>query len=105
MIEELIPSIADAAVKKDWEKAAQRWRLPFWDWALPQSDTGKFGVPQIVALEQLDVLKLGDKKKESLKNPLYKFTNKINGTDVSMNDAKMKPYQLQYDAYGGIVST
>ncbi|KAG8405442.1 hypothetical protein J3458_022097 [Metarhizium acridum] len=102
MVKELIPSITDASVKADWEKAAQHWRLPFWDWAIPQSDTGKFGVPGIVALEQLDVLKLGGKDKERVKNPLYKFTNKINGEEVSMNDARMKPYQLNYEAYTGI---
>lgn len=105
MVKELIPGITDAAARQDWEKAAQRWRLPFWDWAIPQSDTGKFGVPGIVGLEQLNILKLGSKDKESVKNPLYKFQNKINGAEVSMNDAKMKPYQLNYEEYGGIVST
>lgn len=105
MDQELIPGITDAAVRQDWKKAAQQWRLPFWDWAIPQSDTNKFGVPGIVGLEQLEILKLGGKDKESVKNPLYKYTNKIDGQEVSMNDAKMKPYQLDYDAYGGIVST
>ncbi|KJK87485.1 hypothetical protein H633G_08670 [Metarhizium anisopliae BRIP 53284] len=102
MDQELIPGITDTAVRQDWKKAAQQWRLPFWDWAIPQSDTNKFGVPGIVGREQLEILKLGGKDKESVKNPLYKYTNKINGEEVSMNDPKMEPYQLDYDAYGGI---
>ncbi|EFY96910.2 tyrosinase [Metarhizium robertsii ARSEF 23] len=102
MDQELIPGITDTAVRQDWKKAAQQWRLPFWDWAIPQADTNKFGVPGIVGREQLEILKLGGKDKESVKNPLYKYTNKIGGEEVSMNDPKMKPYQLDYDAYGGI---
>ncbi|KAL4916116.1 hypothetical protein BDW62DRAFT_212143 [Aspergillus aurantiobrunneus] len=96
MVDELIPNIADAAAKTYWASAAQRWRLPFWDWAIPQSDTGKFGVPQIIELEELSILKLGGRARESVKNPLYKYTNKVNGKGVSMDDPKMGKQRLKY---------
>ncbi|KAL4919138.1 hypothetical protein BDW62DRAFT_209876 [Aspergillus aurantiobrunneus] len=98
MIEELIPSIADAAVKEDWTRAAQRWRLPFWDWAIPQADTGEFGVPQIVQCEQVEILQLGGKNKERVPNPLYKYINKVGGQEVSMDDLKMGAQRLKYNA-------
>ncbi|KAL2827352.1 hypothetical protein BDW59DRAFT_171376 [Aspergillus cavernicola] len=96
MVEELIPSIPDEAAKKGWKNAAQRWRLPFWDWAVPQSDTGEYGVPQIVELEQVEVVKLGRNDKEPVQNPLYKFTNKVNGEEVSVDDPRMGAQRLRY---------
>lgn len=96
MVSELVPGIPDEATKKEWTSAAQRWRLPFWDWAIRQSGTGEYGVPQIVQLEQVKVLKLGSKDKESVNNPLYKFTNKIDGQEVSMDDPKMGAQRLRY---------
>ena len=102
MIDELDPGILDEATKKEWTNAAQRWRLPFWDWAIRQSGTGEYGVPQIVQLEQVKVLKLGSRDKESVGNPLYKFTNKIDGQEVSMDDPKMGAQRLRYT--GGEVS-
>lgn len=96
MIDELVHGIPNEATKKEWTNAAQKWRLPFWDWAIRQACTKEYGVPKIVQLEHIEVLKLGSRDKESVANPLYKFTNKINGQKVSMDDPKMGAQRLQY---------
>lgn len=97
MVHELIPDIKDAAAKKAWASAAQRWRLPFWDWAIPQSDTAEFGVPGIVEGQNVDIRELGGEAIETVENPLYKYINKVDGKKVSMNDPTMQGQRLKYD--------
>ncbi|KAJ5404736.1 hypothetical protein N7465_006020 [Penicillium sp. CMV-2018d] len=97
MVDKLIPSIKDAAAKPAWASAAQRWRLPFWDWAIPQSDTGEFGVPGIVNSQKLKIRELGGKTIETVENPLYKYINKVNGKEVSMDDPTMQAQRLKYN--------
>lgn len=97
MVDKLIPSIKDAAAKPAWASAAQRWRLPFWDWAIPQSDTGEFGVPGIVDSQKLKIRELGGETIETVENPLYKYINKVNGKEVSMDDPTMQAQRLKYN--------
>ncbi|PKX95965.1 tyrosinase [Aspergillus novofumigatus IBT 16806] len=102
MKNEIIPTIPDSnSAKEAWKQAAETWRLPYWDWALPQVDYGaheeKLGVPKLVADSQVWILKLGEKEKESVPNPLYKFTNKLNGEEVNVGDKqKMGDFAIDF---------
>ncbi|KAF7591406.1 hypothetical protein BBP40_001567 [Aspergillus hancockii] len=102
MEEDIVGKIPDNnPAKKTWEAAMHKWRLPYWDWAIAQVDYGpgkeKLGVPKIVDDSQVSILKIGSQEKEQVPNPLYKYTNKINGERVAMGDtAKMKQYALGY---------
>lgn len=91
MKHEIIPAIPDSnPAKNDWNDAMETWRLPYWDWALPQVDYGagkeRLGVPKIVDDSEVWILKLGGKDKELVPNPLYKFTNELNGEKVNVGD-------------------
>lgn len=99
MTKEVVDKIQDPTEKSQWEKAAKTWRLPFWDWAVPQADTDDYGVPGLVNQPEVDILKPGSQGgTESFTNPLYKFTNKITVdgklTEVPMGDEKMKDFAL-----------
>jgi tyrosinase len=100
MIENIRSNIDDPATKSEWTNAANNWRLPYWDWALPQADTGKFGVPKLVGDSEVMILKLGEREEEKVLNPLYKFTNKVKAGNVStmlpMGDPKMGKYAVNY---------
>ncbi|KAF7156278.1 hypothetical protein CNMCM5623_009671 [Aspergillus felis] len=93
MKNDIIPTIPGSdSVKEAWKQAAEMWRLPYWDWAIPQVDYGagkeKLGVPKLVDDSEVWILKLGEKEKEPVPNPLYKFTNKLNGEEVNAGDKK-----------------
>ncbi|KAF4222006.1 hypothetical protein CNMCM5878_007558 [Aspergillus fumigatiaffinis] len=102
MKHEIIPAIPDSnPAKNDWNDAMETWRLPYWDWALPQVDYGagkeKLGVPKIVDDSEVWILKLGGKDKELVPNPLYKFTNVLNGENVNVGDReKMGNFAIDY---------
>jgi tyrosinase len=103
MKDEIIPDIQNNnAAKKEWTQAMEKWRLPYWDWAIPQVDYGKgqekLGVPKIVDDSKVWILKLGGHDKEEIPNPLYKFSNKINSQDVRVGDeTKMKGFVMNWN--------
>lgn len=98
MINKIIPTVA-AANKQKWTEAAKQWRLPFWDWAIPQSDTKKFGFPNIVLEANVTILDQSSTNgaTKTVVNPLNKFTNTVNGTKVRMGDkVTMKQFAIDY---------
>ncbi|KAH0556229.1 hypothetical protein GP486_005845 [Trichoglossum hirsutum] len=107
VISETVPS-ADQAL---WIDAAQKWRLPYWDWAALQPYIQNFGVPYVFTLEKIDIylpyvvgVTAGEPYKgipappvilTTVDNPLWKFTNPA-GPDVPMGDASvMGEYAIQ----------
>lgn len=98
MTKDIIPkNIQDQATRDEWMKAAQRWRLPFWEWALPQVDTKEFGVPNIVNDSKVEILKLDGQGKETVANPLTQYYNKLNNAGVPMGDQKMGKFAIKFE--------
>ncbi|KAB8269268.1 tyrosinase [Aspergillus minisclerotigenes] len=88
MDKEIVPSIQNTDRREEWKAAAKQWRLPYWDWALPQADTGKLGVPKLVDESRVQILKLDSQDLESVLNPLHKYTNRFGGRGVAMGDQR-----------------
>lgn len=106
MINEILPQIKDVSQRSSWEQAAKQWRLPFWDWAIPQADTKALGLPRIASQEQFSILKLDGTGTEAIVNPMQKYTNRVtdNGQlkEVPMGDSKMGAYQITYNVHDKI---
>jgi len=101
MVNELLPQIKDETQRASWKAAADRWRLPFWDWAIPQEDTKKVGLPNILAQDRFEILELGGSTKISFANPMFKYTHRmhIDGklTPTSMGDNRMGDLKVTYN--------
>ncbi|KAF4990549.1 hypothetical protein FGRMN_8410 [Fusarium graminum] len=75
-----------------WKKAADGWRLPYWDWARKQKYTQNFALPQVLTLETVEIfppqdLKVPIKNPETYPNPLFGFENpekKADGTPLPL---------------------
>ncbi|KAK4694655.1 hypothetical protein P7C71_g2972, partial [Lecanoromycetidae sp. Uapishka_2] len=86
--------IADFVVSKEeqdqWYKAADNWRLPYWDWGVEQTYSKKYGVPHLLTLEKIEILAPGTEFKRNdptpWNNPLYKFVNPLG---VNMGNEKV----------------
>ena len=95
MMSEIVAPISDPSLKAKWTIAANTWRLPYWDWALPQSDTRKFGVPAVFNQSTIQITK-PDGTKSSVDNPLYRFVNTIEQKPAAMGDSSMEPYNINF---------
>jgi tyrosinase len=74
-----------------WTAEANKWRLPYWDWAVPQPYIGNFGVPEICTWENITIVEPASKNGEPLgqvevANPLWKFSNPLG---IPMGDPAM----------------
>ena len=81
--------------KKAWTDEAFQWRLPYWDWALPENE-GK--VPDLFMPPSVNIRvpKAADGSQpdpENLPNPLYRFQLKVNGVPKNMGDLP-QPYTV-----------
>ena len=84
--------LSDPEEEKIWRKAANHFRLPYWDWARKQEYTGNFGIPQVCTVEFVNIIIPGGLSK-LFPNPLIKFSNPGN---VAMGDkSKMKQYAIK----------
>ena len=79
-----------------WTAEANSWRLPYWDWAIPQPYIANFGVPEIFTWEKITIIEPGAQGQPSLQvevaNPLWKFSNPLRndkGDLVAMGDPAM----------------
>jgi hypothetical protein len=75
MKEEIIKSGSwDDATKKRLNDAADKWRLPFWDWAAkrPDTKTGTYKVPHIAYGTTVKVFR-PDGQSETPQNPMYSY--------------------------------
>ena len=62
---------ADDKEMAEWSKAADSWRLPYWDWSTEH-------VPKAVKTVELNIVTpiiRAEKVLGTLENPLHKFTN------------------------------
>ena len=79
--------------KETWKKAADQFRLPYWDWARKQSYTRDYGVPEICTAYTWSVIKPGTKDTyEDINNPLTGYLNPKkdeHGKNVPMGDPSM----------------
>jgi tyrosinase len=103
---ELIPTTFAVQDKDDMIRAAQTWRLPFWDWAMKKPDwhqpanLKRYG-PNVPYL--LTVLKVQVKTKTGvadIDNPMWKFTLQPNEPNKVFGD-----YGITDDGRGHPVST
>jgi tyrosinase len=74
-----------------WTAEANQWRLPYWDWAIPQPYIENFGVPEICTWEKITIVEPASKNREPLgrvevANPLWKFSNPLG---IPMGDPAM----------------
>lgn len=86
MVDTIIPKFP-VHQQNELKDAAQKWRLPFWDWASkkPVEDASPdYDVPQLVRLESVKIR--GAQGWYWVKNPLYVF--KMPG-NVPMSDGKL----------------
>lgn len=76
-----------------WRDAASEFRLPYWDWAKRQADTGKCALPHIFAIEEVEILIPGGGR-ELFTNPLVCF---VNPSGKPMGDVSMKENAIPDD--------
>ncbi|MCJ1314037.1 hypothetical protein MMC25_007717 [Agyrium rufum] len=98
MLESVVGPISDHDIKNIWTKAANTWRLPYWDWALPQKDTKQYGVPAILDKREVQVVN-PDGSAFSLDNPLYRFVNTLDNEKIAMGDKKMGEFAVDFTAF------
>ncbi len=78
---------ASDEVMAEWNKAADTWRLPYWDWSTEH-------VPKAVDTDALNIVTPVTRAEEiegKLENPLKKFTNR-----VPMGDPSMKEFAIPF---------
>ena len=78
---------ASDEVMAEWNKAADTWRLPYWDWS-------KEYVPKAVRTNELNIVApvtRAEKVEGTLDNPLNKFTNP---SGVPMGDSTMGDFAI-----------
>lgn len=76
-----------------WRDAASEFRLPYWDWAKRQEDTGKCALPHIFAMEEVEILTPSGGR-ELFTNPLVRF---VNPSGKPMGDVSMKENAIPDD--------
>ncbi|KAK1514600.1 uncharacterized protein CCOS01_13881 [Colletotrichum costaricense] len=90
MTDKILPNIADKTVQDIWALEITRWRLPYWDWAMPQTYLGTCGVPEIVSLQEIEIVSPNGIAKQKVQNPLYMFTtgviSALKGIPTAMDD-------------------
>ena len=83
--------LSDPNEEAMWRNAANQWRLPYWDWAVPQPYINDFGVPKVCTFEDVTI-SMPYGKSQTIANPLKKFSNPkkdANGHPVPMGDSSM----------------
>ena len=88
---EYIKSSVPADHQALWTAEANKWRLPYWDWAKPQPYIGKFGVPEICTWEKITIVAPTSQHGRHLgrvevPNPMWKF---LNPPGIPMGDPAM----------------
>ncbi|KXH59653.1 hypothetical protein CSAL01_11828 [Colletotrichum salicis] len=78
--ETIVPNIPNKDVQELWAFEAKRWRLPYWDWATPQTYLGTCGVPETVTLKEVEIASPDSLAKQTVQNPLYMFTTGVIST-------------------------
>jgi hypothetical protein len=113
VIQETVPPVD----QDPWKDAAQKWHLPYWDWAAKQPYIQDYGVPYIFTLERTDIYvpfivgaTAGEPYKgnplappiilTTVDNSLWKFTNPA-GPDVAMGDESVTGIYAIQSSSGG----
>ena len=84
----------DAKERDIWLDAANRFRLPYWDWARTKA------IPSICRDAEIEVLMPGNRPQLKITNPLTKFRNpKLDrqGMTVAMGDLSMGENRIKDD--------
>src|SRR4051794_31530757 len=107
MVEDVIKNIPEPleAKRKEWRKAADTWRLPYWDWAVkksrpnpspedPNARKTVYDLPIIARnprIEVLDYTSLVGATTE-IDNPMYQFKipGGVNMGSLSVNDMQQR---------------
>ena len=63
-----------------WRKAADTWRMPYWDWARKQQYTENFALPKILTARSVEIfppesIKERFKNLQKYPNPLFGYEN------------------------------
>ena len=91
--------ISDSNEEGKWRKAANQWRLPYWDWAIPQPYINNFGVPKVCTYEEVTI-SMPYGKTRTITNPLKQFSNPkkdAGGLPVPMGDPSMGENAIKCD--------
>lgn len=91
--------LSDSKDEEKWREAANQWRLPYWDWAIPQPYINNFGVPEVCTYEDITI-SMPYGKTQTIENPLKQFSNPkkdAGGSRVPMGDPSMGVNAIKYD--------
>lgn len=72
---------------KVWTDAAKQWRLPYWDWALKDSQ-GNFALPAALTVEKVKIY-MPKQGAVDYPNPLWGFVNPEKENGKSLPFGKM----------------
>ncbi|KAF5660864.1 tyrosinase precursor [Fusarium heterosporum] len=66
----------DTAQETEWKKAADTWRLPYWDWARKQQYNQEYALPEVLLFERVTTYPPDKPKGElDVPNPFWGFEN------------------------------
>lgn len=83
--------------KEEWQDAASSWRLPYWDWGLPND---RWEVPELFTTDDISIRapKAADgtlPTPDKMKNPLSKYQVNVNGKAIPMGQLDA-PYTIHH---------
>jgi tyrosinase len=75
MVKEVIPTFDDSQ-QQQLRDEAQKWRLPYWDWAAKKHRGGKNIYDAALILKDREVTVLNSTGQSTIANPLWQFKAK-----------------------------
>lgn len=92
----LYVDIKDQGVRNQWVDSTNKWRLPFWDWALTDSNHQN-AVPIMCTKQFLDIVRPEPSQKDThVLNPLWAYP----GDGMSMGDPSRGDHKIDDEATG-----
>ncbi|KAH7147138.1 hypothetical protein B0J13DRAFT_622059 [Dactylonectria estremocensis] len=81
----------DSLRQTEWKKAADTWRLPYWDWARKQSYDQEYSLPAVLMVDQVTIYPPDKPEGQTgVTNPLWGFANPE--TVDGKPDGKPRPF-------------
>jgi len=86
----------NSADKDAWVNESKKWRLPYWDWALPSYEgrVPNLFMPNSVNIRVPAAADGSRPPPENVPNPLYRYQLKVNGVPTKMGDLP-DPYKVE----------
>ena len=90
---DIVKKIQDSGERERWETEANKWRLPYWDWALEVEYDGYkgMGLPELCTKDQIQIVMPGKKDKVWIPNPFAGYK----GDGMRVGDPDRKQYAIK----------